>query len=412
MFTSVQAGVSRDFNILYTEIHVLCLVILCIAAYKERESSFSSAARLHIIRIAQFANIMIISNIIWKWIDTGVIHTSTTVSLFIHTCYYICEVMVYYYLYLYSKFQAGKTYSKYEKRILLIPFAFTMLLHLINTVHPFLYTVAYIDQSAHMEFLQLPYFKVGVVIPYSLVMCTALYNLYNQFRKGEGREVRRGLINAQYLAIAITMFGTLAKRLDPIPLYPVVISFGVFLHYFKEVENEVVLDPLTKIYNKREFLHMLGKLKDAYHQDDNLELYLIMLDVNDFKEINDKYGHDIGDLALIYVAENMKKALAPYRDPKAYGYRFGGDEFCIIMRSYDEEEVRKMLATLVKLELVLEDGKKVEINLSYGYCGYETWMGTKDFLNKVDHALYENKRRYHAAKLKKNVRVQVNDGSK
>lgn len=402
--TSVMSGVNRNFNILYTEIHILCLFMLAFVAYKEKHSPVYTLARTYNIRLANSAIIMILSSVIAKWNDMGMLSINVAFASLLNVLYFAFNIMLYYYLLLYINYVAGVVYTKRQRYILCIPFILTLALHVINLKTGFLYQVYYDTLHEQLNYTQSGYYILGLIVPYSMVLVNSLQYLVREFRNFRmGRVVNENLQQVQHLALAIVLAGFYNMKAEPIPLYPVVIAFGLFIHYFHEVESEALLDPLTKVYNKREFFHMLGNLKENYLKGDTTNLYLIMIDVNDFKKINDTYGHEIGDLSLIYIADTMKRALAPYKDPKAYGYRFGGDEFAIIMRTDDEGEIDKMMSSFIELHKTFDEGIDVHITLSYGYCVYESWMDTKEFLSKVDAVLYENKKNYHAS-LKKNKR--------
>jgi diguanylate cyclase (GGDEF)-like protein len=90
----------------------------------------------------------------------------------------------------------------------------------------------------------------------------------------------------------------------------------------RELELVNYTDYLTKISNRRKFFH------DVYRFVKIEEISLIMLDFNNFKIINDKYGHIKGDEMLIMFAEKMQNYLKPY---DGHLYRLGGDEFAILI---------------------------------------------------------------------------------
>ena len=128
-----------------------------------------------------------------------------------------------------------------------------------------------------------------------------------------------------------------------------------------------------------------------------LKILKILIDDNDFKAINDGFGHDIGDKALIEIADAMRKIAGMYREYRCFIFRFGGDEFGIIMVAEDEEPVNNLITQINNYLEAYTKNEKIEykISLSFGYCFYESWMDKSDFIKKADNMLYENKKKYH-----------------
>ena len=101
----------------------------------------------------------------------------------------------------------------------------------------------------------------------------------------------------------------------------------------RELELVNYTDYLTKTSNRRKFFH------DVYRFVKNDELSLIMLDFNNFKIINDKYGHIKGDEMLMMFAEKMQNHLKPY---DGHLYRLGGDEFAILISTSKKPDLEEL----------------------------------------------------------------------
>lgn len=104
----------------------------------------------------------------------------------------------------------------------------------------------------------------------------------------------------------------------------------------KELKKLAVLDELTQIYNRREFYdEYLKFIELAIHS--KLPLNVLMMDIDNFKKLNDTYGHLIGDKALVAVAGTIKKVITNKNSIIA---RFGGEEFIAVSVGEDEKEIR------------------------------------------------------------------------
>jgi diguanylate cyclase (GGDEF)-like protein len=125
-------------------------------------------------------------------------------------------------------------------------------------------------------------------------------------------------------------------------------------------------------------------------------LSVLMFDVDDFKYINDNYGHPLGDVVLSELCGAIKETLRP-TDHLA---RFGGDEFTIVLPHTDLKGARatadRILERVRKLRLMSDDGKMIRTAISIGLATFlESDDGPADLLQRADDRLYDSK---HAGK--------------
>lgn len=116
-------------------------------------------------------------------------------------------------------------------------------------------------------------------------------------------------------------------------------------------------------------------------------VHLCIIDIDDFKCINDTFGHLIGDLAIIHTASH----LANLMDKKDYVCRFGGDEFLFLMVDKDKETVIEKLKTLssVQHRRMVVEGEVIELSYSIGIsCTYGKKVPYQILLQDADEALY------------------------
>ena len=114
-----------------------------------------------------------------------------------------------------------------------------------------------------------------------------------------------------------------------------------------------------------------------------------LFDIDDFKFINDIYGHAYGDLALKSLADSMK-AFFP---ADALLGRNGGDEFCILLQNYSSEDAKELLQQFTRQPKTFSyKGKEQSFNISLGYAEYPTFAASRSQLMRcADAALYEIK---------------------
>ena len=181
-----------------------------------------------------------------------------------------------------------------------------------------------------------------------------------------------------------TMVGLLGISRDITEEYRHVIELRESEKAFKDLANT---DPLTGIPNRRLFYD----LANAYFEPDDTDkkpFSLVMIDVDDFKNINDTYGHLTGDQVLIYITERLKKRL---REDDLLA-RYAGDEFAVLLPDTDINNARITAESLRQIvhdkPFQMSDGTQVPITLSIGVSQYHNENGCEALLKKADKALY------------------------
>lgn len=164
-----------------------------------------------------------------------------------------------------------------------------------------------------------------------------------------------------------------------------IMSAYYFDHYMvnKKLEKAMVTDPLTQVYNRHLLEQIISdnEIKNTITGD---QIAVAMLDIDDFKRINDENGHYTGDLVLVYLGQKLVKATG--KDD--YVIRYGGEEFVIIMRNCDVSDAHTRLEQFRK-EIEEAKDSPIPFTVSVGVSAY-----TGDYpktLIVVDEALYEAK---------------------
>jgi diguanylate cyclase (GGDEF)-like protein len=119
----------------------------------------------------------------------------------------------------------------------------------------------------------------------------------------------------------------------------------------------------------------------------------MFIDIDNFKGVNDTYGHMIGDKILALIAKRIKACLRS----NDTAYRFAGDEFTIILPETTSSEAKfvadRILAKFVHESLVINEKEISEITLSIGIAEYQMSEGNQQFVHRADVTMYEAKRR-------------------
>jgi diguanylate cyclase (GGDEF)-like protein len=158
----------------------------------------------------------------------------------------------------------------------------------------------------------------------------------------------------------------------------------------QEVEAEADLDPLVPALNRRAFVRELSRTI-SYSERYNASASLIYFDVNHFKEVNDKFGHGGGDMALLHVAGRLAENI---RESDILG-RLGGDEFGVILVQADEETAivkAQQLCQAISKTPAFYEGREIFLSATPGMSTFRSGDDAATALMRADEAMYRQKR--------------------
>ncbi|MGR5154925.1 transporter substrate-binding domain-containing diguanylate cyclase [Vibrio owensii] len=143
-------------------------------------------------------------------------------------------------------------------------------------------------------------------------------------------------------------------------------------------------DPLTKLYNRRHLIERLATLSTVKR-----DLTVMVFDIDDFKSINDQFGHLAGDQAIVAVANTAKSVT----DEKVTLARIGGEEFALVSVSLSAEEAQMLaceICTHVNQMPIPLDGQNIHVSISLG-CAYYPKFDETPSLQDADQLMYRGK---------------------
>lgn len=158
--------------------------------------------------------------------------------------------------------------------------------------------------------------------------------------------------------------------------------------YERELLYQATVDDLTGLYNRRHFM----RLMQDHTTQDGAGMALLLFDIDDFKLINDTYGHLAGDQALV---DFSQKILKVYQDNGIAG-RVGGEEFAVFFFARDEraalKEAENFRSTMGNYNITLAEGHSIQLTVSIGIAFTErSDLTFEDLYRQADEALYLSK---------------------
>lgn len=212
-----------------------------------------------------------------------------------------------------------------------------------------------------------------------------------------GREYQTGVDGMLILTIALTVLGVgIQFAYSDVRVDFLCVSIANLLLYSRHYKMVLQLDAVTGLLNRRCYDANIGNLDS--------DAVVIFFDINKFKQVNDTYGHSIGDICLKNVADQISNV---YRN---YGscYRIGGDEFCVILDKKTDDVVtlnHQFFEAIQRLQI--SDSRMPDVAL-----GYEYYDAKKSHIQSViesaDEMMYQNKksRALSTGCLEKQIMVQ------
>ncbi|SDO28038.1 diguanylate cyclase (GGDEF) domain-containing protein [Halobacillus aidingensis] len=155
----------------------------------------------------------------------------------------------------------------------------------------------------------------------------------------------------------------------------------------KKLKHQSIRDPLTSLYNRRYFYPYV-KEELVRAQKEGFPITLVLVDFNNFKEINDRRGHQEGDRVL----KRFARCLSNIHEGFDGAFRFGGDEFVLVLSACSEDTAEKLAQNLNETIKQIEKGASI----SYGLIqlpadSFIEGLNLDMYLNLADKRMYENK---------------------
>jgi len=145
---------------------------------------------------------------------------------------------------------------------------------------------------------------------------------------------------------------------------------------------EARLDPLTRLPNRLMLTEYFESLRKKY-KDTQVSFAIVMIDIDNFKQINDTFGHPVGDKVL----ETMAKILKKHLNSKDFVCRFGGEEFLLLLDECDKNNVLERIDPLKK-EIDTHPFDGIEVTVSIGISIYNDRLTMIENITCADQALY------------------------
>lgn len=251
---------------------------------------------------------------------------------------------------------------------------------LVNLFYPFVYHISEDNVYTRRPFGYVYY----AVILYYLITAIVVTKRY------EKEHGARTFFNINMFLVPILVGAGLQFAFYGLSVAWLASAIGLTGLYMMQQNETAYIDPLLEMYNRRYLDYILSSWISRGYSFTGM-----MIDIDGFKSINDSFGHSEGDRALMHIADILKKSAAGNEIP----FRFAGDEFIVLHRMADKQDLSGYIA---KMEQNLEKfnagraGDEYRLGISYGISTFHPGEDSVDtFMKELDDRMYEMKAEHH-----------------
>ncbi len=373
------------YSLLYLEVNVISLVLVALLHYKTSGLTKMVAQRNFAMAIdAQM--VFFISDTMCVTMYYGLFTYIPTIVFFFKTVYFLSTSLMCFYWFVYFEHLQGTSFVKDRKRVFMSSIL-VWVMGLLLLVNCFTGICFYIDDDG--TYCRGKMFILLYIISYAYVFFTCSRALVRIFKK-QYYSQRRKLIKLALFPVGPAIAGIIQFINPALPLACAALAFATLIIYMDWTDEMISVDPLTNLNNRKTIDHYYEMWHDD--KDDNASLYLLMVDANKFKSINDTYGHLQGDKALIRIADAMRLAIKGHHKRSLIA-RYGGDEFVILIWAENEVAVQNIIARIDRelRKLNKEANAPYDLTVSIGYEKASPDISLKDLIENADEHLYSEK---------------------
>lgn len=251
---------------------------------------------------------------------------------------------------------------------------------IVNLFHPIVFSI-----DANNLYKRKSFYFFFTAIDY-LLLINSLFTYYRSKQRGG---VLKFFPIWVYI-VPIIIGGIIQSLFYGISVIPTSIAISI-AGILASLQNEMIYrDALTGVFNRTYLDYQLKK----FAKRPKLKITGIMLDLNDFKRINDELGHSVGDEALIATTRILQRSI----NSMGNVMRYAGDEFIIFINTQDDDTIESCIKRIRYNFDKFNDemNKPYKLSASMGFCKLDfTKMQIDDFINTIDSRMYEDKKAFY-----------------
>lgn len=311
------------------------------------------------------------------WIDGEQFSFARELNCIGNVVYYILTLFI---SYLWPLFIEYKLYSRLSKRMLAIitlPMAAVTTLVLLTPFTGFFFSIT--EDNIYVRNGFFPLIHSLLVVAYILLGTIMVYTNPQK----EGKYMFFPVFCFIVPILAAIIFQALNYGTS---LVFIGVAIGLTGIYMSTQNESAYIDNLCSVFNRR---YYNDYIRAFCNSDSGKSITGILIDMDNFKTINDTLGHSQGDSALILFSSVLRR----HTDSTGFAVRYGGDEFIIITKLSEQAAEKMVIEIANELEAINASGENIfTLGFSYGIAAITNSTTSDDFLNAMDKRMYEMKK--------------------
>lgn len=266
----------------------------------------------------------------------------------------------------------------------IIYYSFPVLINIVLCLIQFITPVLFMfDVNDSNRYIRLPLSWYTYALPLIYIVYATIFLLIKR------KKIAKKIFVPLILYMIFPLIGTVVQMVGTgLSTIYIGIALSILIVYVR-IQNDIgLVDYLTGLQNRR---HLIEHLNEKLLRGKNENLYILMIDIDDFKSINDNYGHSAGDRALMAVSEIFMNSVKP----EDFVARFAGDEFVIVLyidETKDNVTINRVIETIhANIDLFNSYTNEFRLEVSCGYTKYQEKDSTEELLKRADAEMYKVK---------------------
>lgn len=372
------------------ELNIVALILcLMVCFHRTPEGKAEFFGERHFKNMVWLTVIILLLNSI-GWIIEGYFPTgSAPVHMITMEAFYLCQTILTFELLKYCITTCNYRIKRWQNLFLCIPLGINALLLLVNFIEPFAFHIA-----GGISYERLALYPLIIIWPLMYILASVAICIVRSLQAPSyEKDIAAKLLAFTLIILISAILSALIYGFTPWPFVALGLMFLYLNVHTKQAEALGILaykDALTGLRNATAYSFMMKDL-DTKIQSGNAEFAIIVADVNDLKNINDRYGHNTGDQLLIETSRLLCQIFA--HSPV---HRIGGDEFTIILEGSDYENCSLLIKRLERAMTHTTftcDGHRHHISIAVGLAAYDPRIhsSSSDVFRAADKTMYVNK---------------------
>lgn len=377
------------FSYLIIELYCIGFTLTILFKMNQNMGSEHEVAELRNMIISFL--VMLVTDCIWALMEDSVLKLPDLLNLAINACTVlgVAYGCFFWFRFIDDRLHPSYTSWKWYNTIVKIPIMFITVLDVISIFTGWLF---YLDENKHYQSGE--WFNLQTTVNYVYLLVPTINSVIKAIKANSRSQRQECLTYALYM-VAPLIAGLCEDLIPTIPILALNIYLVINLLFITIQNLQIYNDALTGLNNRRRLDQFIEDQLRSASKEKNIILF--MLDINNFKTINDTYGHIEGDKTLKGFASILMSFALKHG---AFTARYGGDEFCLIMEKTGRKpeellgEIQEALHAIQWRKTANENMYQLTASIGYAVCEKPT-TNVRAFIEEADSMLYANKQRWH-----------------